>query len=72
MKMKVLETELMRLKDVTEKAKLPIILKIGGVEAITDIYNALSIGVKGIITNGRNSFCSRKIFRFNRYFCSGR
>ena len=43
------ETELMRLKDVTEKAELPIILKIGGVEAITDIYNALSIGVKGII-----------------------
>ena len=43
------DTELMRLKDVTEKAKLPIILKIGGVEAITDIYNALSIGVKGII-----------------------
>lgn len=43
------ETELMRLKDVTEKVKLPIILKIGGVEAITDIYNALSIGVKGII-----------------------
>ena len=42
------ETELMRLKDV-KKAKLPIILKIGGVEAITDIYNALSIGVKGII-----------------------
>ena len=36
----------MRLKDVTEKVNLPIILKIGGVEAITDIYNALSLGVK--------------------------
>ncbi|NTU69603.1 citrate lyase beta subunit [bacterium] len=41
--------EMMRLKDVTSDVKLPIILKIGGVEAITDIYNALSIGVKGII-----------------------
>lgn len=41
--------EMMRLKDVTSKLELPIILKIGGVEAITDIYNALSIGVKGII-----------------------
>ncbi|NTV66183.1 MAG: citrate lyase beta subunit [Chlorobaculum sp.] len=41
--------EMMRLKDVTSKVQLPIILKIGGVEAITDIYNALSIGVKGII-----------------------
>lgn len=41
--------EMMRLKDVTSAVNLPIILKIGGVEAITDIYNALSIGVKGII-----------------------
>lgn len=41
--------ELMRLKDVTTYAGLPIILKIGGVEAVTDVYNALSIGVKGII-----------------------
>jgi 4-hydroxy-2-oxoheptanedioate aldolase len=41
--------EMMRLKDVTSKVDLPIILKIGGVEAITDIYNALSIGVKGIV-----------------------
>lgn len=41
--------EMMRLKDITTHVKLPIILKIGGVEAVTDIYNALSIGVKGII-----------------------
>lgn len=41
--------ELMRLKDVSSKVDLPIILKIGGVEAITDIYNAITIGVKGII-----------------------
>jgi len=43
------QTELMRLKDIAEKSDLPIIVKIGGVEAVTDIYNALSIGVKGII-----------------------
>ncbi len=41
--------EMMRLKDVTAFVGLPIILKIGGVEAVTDVYNALSIGVKGII-----------------------
>ena len=41
--------EMMRLKDITSKVDLPIILKIGGVEAITDIYNGLSIGVKGLI-----------------------
>ncbi|CAB1064784.1 FIG00827595: hypothetical protein [Olavius sp. associated proteobacterium Delta 1] len=43
------QVELMRLKDVAEKVNLPIIIKIGGVEAVTDIYNALSLGVKGII-----------------------
>ena len=43
------QTELMRLKDLTEKLDLPIILKIGGVEAVTDIYNALTLGAKGII-----------------------
>lgn len=41
--------EMMRLKDVTGAAGLPIILKIGGVEAVTDVYNALSLGVKGLI-----------------------
>jgi len=41
--------ELMRLKDVTSFVGLPIILKIGGVEAITDIYNGLAIGVRGIV-----------------------
>jgi len=43
------QVELMRLKDITEKVNLPIIIKIGGVEAITDMYEALSIGVKGIV-----------------------
>jgi hypothetical protein len=41
--------ELMRLKDITTAVGLPIILKIGGVEAITDIYNGLVIGIKGLI-----------------------
>jgi len=41
--------EMMRLKDVTTKLDLPIILKIGGVEAVTDIYASLSLGVKGVI-----------------------
>lgn len=43
------QDELMRLKDVTSKIDLPIIIKIGGVEAITDIYNAITLGVGGII-----------------------
>ena len=41
--------EMMRLKDVTAAANLPIILKLGGVEAVTDIYVALQIGVAGIV-----------------------
>tara|TARA_B110000003_G_C16646608_1_gene532357 strand:- start:1788 stop:2570 length:783 start_codon:yes stop_codon:yes gene_type:complete len=41
--------EMMRLKDITSHVDLPIILKIGGVEAVTDVYNALSLGVKGCI-----------------------
>ena len=41
--------EMMRLKDITSYVDLPIILKIGGVEAVTDVYNALSLGVKGCI-----------------------
>ena len=43
------QVELMRLKDVTSFVGLPIIIKIGGVEAVTDIYEALSLGVGGII-----------------------
>ena len=55
------QTELMRLKDIAEKAKLPIILKIGGVEAVTDIYNALSLGAKGIIAPmAETAFASSK------------
>jgi len=41
--------ELSRLKDVADMAGLPIIMKVGGVEAISDIYSAITLGVKGII-----------------------
>jgi imidazole glycerol phosphate synthase subunit HisF len=55
------QTELMRLKDIAEKTSLPIIVKIGGVEAVTDIYNALSIGVRGIIAPmAETAFASSK------------
>ncbi|HOT28387.1 MAG TPA: aldolase/citrate lyase family protein [Candidatus Ozemobacteraceae bacterium] len=43
------QVELMRLKDVVDRVDLPIILKIGGVEALTDMYEALSLGARGII-----------------------
>jgi 2-keto-3-deoxy-L-rhamnonate aldolase RhmA len=43
------QDELMRLKDVAGGAGLPVIIKIGGVEAITDIYNSLTLGASGII-----------------------
>lgn len=41
--------ELMRLKELITVAGLPLILKTGGVEAITDMYNGLLIGVSGMI-----------------------
>jgi len=41
--------ELMRLKDVTSFVGIPLIIKIGGVEAVSNIYDALTIGVKGIV-----------------------
>ena len=43
------QEELMRLKDVTSKVDLPIIIKIGGVEAVTDVYSAITLGVGGIV-----------------------
>lgn len=43
------QEELMRLKDVTSKVDLPIILKVGGVEAVTDVYSAITLGVGGIV-----------------------
>lgn len=43
------QVELMRLKDITSAVGIPIIIKTGGVEAVTDMYEALSLGVKGIV-----------------------
>ena len=41
--------ELSRLKDVMGHVGLPLILKVGGVEAVTDIFNCLVVGCKCII-----------------------
>lgn len=41
--------ELMRLKDILSGLDLPVIMKIGGVESVTDVYNCLAIGVASII-----------------------
>ncbi len=41
--------EAMRLKDIAEKAELGIVLKIGGAEAITDMFEAQHIGVTGLV-----------------------
>jgi hypothetical protein len=41
--------ELMRLKEIVDKCGLGLIVKIGGAEAITDLYLAQHIGVTGII-----------------------
>lgn len=41
--------EMMRLKDVIDEADLPLTIKIGGCEAVSNIYDALSIGAKGIV-----------------------
>lgn len=41
--------ELMRLKDIAEAAGVGLVLKIGGCEAITDMYEAQHLGVSGLI-----------------------
>jgi len=41
--------EMMRLKDIASSVNLPIVLKIGGAEAVTDIYNGIILGVDGLI-----------------------
>jgi len=41
--------ELMRLKEIASNAGLSIALKIGGAEAITDIFEAQKIGISGIV-----------------------
>lgn len=41
--------EVMRLKDVVEKADLGLVIKTGGPEAIRDLYDACIVGVTGIV-----------------------
>lgn len=41
--------EVMRLKDVANEAGLGIILKVGGAEAITDMFHAQHLGVTGLV-----------------------
>lgn len=41
--------ELMRLKEITERARLGLVIKIGGAEAITDMFEAQHLGVTGLI-----------------------
>lgn len=41
--------ELIRLKDISSRLDLPLIIKTGGVEAITDTYNALNLGAKSVV-----------------------
>ena len=43
------QDELMRLKDVASSAGLPVIVKIGGVEAVSDIYSSIIIGARGVV-----------------------
>jgi hypothetical protein len=41
--------ELMRLKDITAHVDLPLLLKIGGVEAVTDVYSGMALGARGLV-----------------------
>jgi len=61
--------ELMKLKDITSKVDLPIIIKIGGVEAVTDMYYALNLGVKGIVAPmGETAFAISKFINAIKKF----
>lgn len=62
--------EVMRLKDITDKAGLGMILKIGGAEAITDMFEAQHIGVSGLIAPMIESpyAMSKFIAAVNNYF----
>lgn len=41
--------ELMRLKEIADRAGLGLVIKIGGAEAITDMFEAQHIGITGLI-----------------------
>ena len=61
----------MRLKDVADKLNLPMIIKIGGV-AITDMYNCLGLGVKGIIAPMAETGFAASVFKCYRKVCTRR
>src|SRR3989338_4259506 len=41
--------ELIRLKEIADMADLGLVLKIGGAEAVTDIFEAQKIGISGLV-----------------------
>lgn len=56
--------EIMRLKDIASQAGLGLVLKIGGCEAITDIFHAKHIGVTGLIAPMiESSYAAAKFLR---------
>jgi len=62
--------EVMRLKDIADRADLGMILKIGGAEAITDMFEAQHIGMSGLIAPMVESgyAMSKFIAAVNNYF----
>lgn len=62
--------ELMRLKDIIEKVGLGMIIKIGGCEAISNMFDAQHIGVTGLIAPMVESAYSMKKYleAINKYF----
>lgn len=63
--------ELMRLKEVADKAGLGVVLKVGGAEAITDMFEAQYIGVTGLIAPMVESAYALKKYleAIEKYFC---
>jgi hypothetical protein len=62
--------ELMRLKEIVEKVGLGLIIKIGGCEAISNMFDAQHIGVTGLIAPMVESAYSMKKYleAINKYF----
>lgn len=62
--------EVMRLKDIADRADLGMVLKIGGAEAITDMFEAQHIGMSGLIAPMVESgyAMSKFIAAVNNYF----
>src|SRR3989338_863463 len=62
--------ELMRLKDIVSKASLGLVIKIGGAEAITDMFESQHLGVTGLIAPMIESAYSmtKYLEAINKYF----